>query len=70
MESLQQFRESRLKDLIKTLENSIVEADNMQTRGLDGEVTETSYARITGHLLATITIALIHLREVQVDQQE
>lgn len=70
MESLQEYRDRSLKDLIRMLEDSISEADRLITRGLDGEITDTSYARMCGHLSATIKIAIIHLREVQVGKQE
>lgn len=70
MKSLQEYRNERLKDLIRMMEDSIPESERLITRGLDGEITDTSYARMCGHLSATIKIAIIHLREIQLDHEK
>lgn len=70
MNSVKELREIGIRNLIRTLEDSIPEAKRMETRGLDGCITGGSYDGIYGHLLATIKIAIIHLKTIQIDSQE
>ena len=70
MNNVKELRNQGVKNLIRMMEDSIPEAERLETRGLDRCITGESYARIYGHLLGTIKIAIIHLREIQLDRHQ